>query len=696
MRDLFKEYLFTKNYLVSETSSTPEDAFSTLFGLGKIFGIVIDRGANLASPAMVRIAENCLGLHVPRPFYGDFPSSVLSLTKNQLLVDQLYSYFVTYGLNDFEGEGTRSIFEDKITRALLNEKTEAKHFEIITQEEAWDKLAGYVNDLLMSTRPLNKNQYELVKYFILDRQYMPGNIASKNTAIKLLIDLHDPNYAKFLALPDVPKILEEVLAVGYQPKYGPAPSVNKLNLKNRDRKFLSSIITKLIAKATSSGSRDKYFKDCVEKRKTWKGLLHHIHFKPVTENETIFATEYIFGNEKSDMSIVTELAESHHIVTACHVLAERKGATAVLRNLNYLLSRCETSTEREYVISKAFTSDSTVALIQQLYNYGILNVEDKSPRYFKFTHQNLLKVHEETPEEVNKRKTWLTAKDKEAICLSLENRVQELLKGRLGRVYIDEDMISKGVPIQEAAGNTGYGILPRGSRVHLDGRVVRLFTYWEKVNDIDLSAIGIDEKGRGEEFSWRTFWTRQSEAICFSGDQTRGYEGGSEYVDVDLAKFRSMYPYLRYLIVCDNVFSGVPFDTCTCTAGYMLREKVDSGEVFEPKTVKSSFLVKGSSTFSYLFAIDLTTNDFVWLNVSKDSHERVAGESNFAFLIPYIKSAEIFNMYKLFTYLATEVVDNPEEADVIVSDKITKAFNEEQIIIHSYDTEKVMALMNQK
>ena len=60
----------------------------------------------------------------------------------------------------------------------------------------------------------------------------------------------------------------------------------------------------------------------------------------------------------------------------------------------------------------------------------------------------------------------------------------------------------------------------------------------------------------------------------------------------------------------------------------MLRDWDDSGQVYEPKTVKSAYLVNCESTFAYLFGIDLFTNEFVWLNVAKNSKLRVAGDTN--------------------------------------------------------------------
>ena len=192
------------------------------------------------------------------------------------------------------------------------------------------------------------------------------------------------------------------------------------------------------------------------------------------------------------------------------------------------------------------------------------------------------------------------------------------------------------VPLQENTSQGGFGVLPKGSRIPIpDTKKIRAFTYWEKVNDIDLSVFGMDDKGNRIEFSWRTMSSKQSDAITFSGDQTSGYNGGSEYFDIDLSKFRARYPKTHYLIFCDNVYSGIPFSSCFCKAGFMNRDLIDSGEVYEPKTVKSSFLINTESTFAYLFGIDLKTNELIWLNIARDSSVNVAGTTNMDFLTDY-------------------------------------------------------------
>ena len=182
--------------------------------------------------------------------------------------------------------------------------------------------------------------------------------------------------------------------------------------------------------------------------------------------------------------------------------------------------------------------------------------------------------------------------------------------------------------------------------------------------------------------------------MTFSGDQTSGYEGGSEFFDLDMEKIKELYPKMKYLVFCDNVYSDQNFDRCLCKAGYMLRDIEDSGEVFEPQTVQSSFIINCESTFAYLFGIDLETREFVWLNAAKSSDNHVAGTTDLSFLDEYFEATEVINVGKLFELMATELVTDPAEADVIVSDKTVELPEDTQAEqVHSYDFEKVAAYL---
>ena len=124
----------------------------------------------------------------------------------------------------------------------------------------------------------------------------------------------------------------------------------------------------------------------------------------------------------------------------------------------------------------------------------------------------------------------------------------------------------------------------------------------------------------------------------------------------------------------------------------MMRDVKDSGRVFEPKTVKSSFVVNCDSTCAYLFGIDLEAREFIWLNVANESMHHVAGQDSVSYLLRYFGYTSVINLHSLFEMLTTETVSTPEEADLILSDSIDSV-PEGKAIIRSCDFEKINALI---
>ena len=110
--------------------------------------------------------------------------------------------------------------------------------------------------------------------------------------------------------------------------------------------------------------------------------------------------------------------------------------------------------------------------------------------------------------------------------------------------------------------------------------------------------------------------------------------------------------------------------------------------------VASSFTVNDDSRFAYLFGIDLEKNDFIWLNIKRDSSENVAGETPLEFLVNYFFTTDVINVKSFFEMMASEIVTDPQMADVVVSDTVNESeINEGCKLIHSYDFEKMTALM---
>jgi len=681
MKGIFKDYLFNKHIFVREGDlNAAENRFETLFALANLFNIRITDGEKLVHSDMIRFAAEHLGENVPEPFYRGFPGSVRKLSKERLLFDQLVHYTITYGFGDFSEAG-HSLFEENFERMAFKENADIKDFTILSEADAASAVKAFAADLLAGSRPLSDEQYELVKACITELMLVPEEVASKNTAIKLLLDLRSPMFTEFIRMSDVIKLVDELNFREYGNE-----NIKKLNLKNRDRKFITSVMDRLF----QMGRVD--LRTCYEKKKIWAGLLHHIHYQAKSE-ETRQFLDAMRG--EGNLSVYAEFEKAmteKNVKMAVDALKTGKGSAAVLRNLNYLISRCESVEDMQYILDCMETSN-VIVLLQLLLRYAHYKAGTQ-PRTFKFTKYNRMRVHAETAAEQKKRKSVISEGQAKMLASGIADNLKRVLKGRLGKVYIDPAMKNYALPIQENTAQSGFGVLTKGSRIQIpETKKLRAFTYWEKVNDIDLSVFGIDENGHRTEFSWRTMAGRQSSGITYSGDETSGYKGGSEYFDIDLDAFRKEYPKMRYLIFCDNVYSGIPFNKCFCKAGYMTRDLADSGKVYEPKTVKSSYLIDCASTFAYLFGVDLQTNEFIWLNIARDSMARVAGTTEMDFLIDYFHVTDVVNVYSFFEMMATEVVSDIEEAEIVVTDKSVTCAEEVQVI-REYDIEKMIALMN--
>ena len=680
MKTHFKEYLFDKHYFVYDSNISERDAFSVMYAMANLFGIRIVSGVEKLQRDMISLASFWLGENVPDAFYKGFPQSVLSLTTDELLFDQLLHYFSTYGLGHVNEPGY-SLFEKDFERAAFKENVTVRDFCVLTEAEAEEKLLQIVQDLLAGSRPLSDSQYILVRDYLNTYQLQVERIGSKHTTVRLLLDLRDCRFAKFLFMSDIIKILDEI---NYR-KYG-STNIYKLNLKNRDRKFITTLIDEMF----ENGRVD--LAACYEKKKIWCGLLHHIHYRPGTEQARSFVNAMRGKENESAYSAFERAMAEGDIRRAVKVLKDGKGSGALLRNLNYIISRCRNQEESAYVVSQIDT-DNVILLIQLMLRYAKPDVPG-NPRTFTFTKYEMLHVHQEDERETAARKSYLSKAQTLWISESISKKLKHLLKGRLGRVYIDPAMKNYALPLRESTSQGGFGVLAAGSHIPIgDAKKIRGFTYWEKVNDIDLSVIGLTKDGLQKEFSWRTMGRRQSAALTYSGDQTSGYYGGSEYFDVDLKAFRELYPQLRYLIFCDNVFSGKNFDECICRAGYMIRDIEDSGQIFEPKTVTSAFSVNCSSTFAYLFGLDVEKMELIWLNAARSGSTWVAGDTPADFLLELFHVTDVIDVYTFFEMLAAELVSDPENAELIVTNQSITA-PEGVEVIREYDLERMIALMN--
>ena len=668
MDNLIKNFLFTKHVLVAEQKG--KDQVLTMYALLNKLNIEIISGFEHVHPDMIRFCANQLGEYIPTPFYSGFPKSVLELTPEQRLLDQLIHYTITYGYGDFESK-CRSVFEDARTRSIFKEADEPKEFRILTETEAVEEFKTMCDSLASSTRPLNLEMLNLLMMAYNTYKWFPSEMGKQN-ACTMLYQTKDVGFTKFLNLADVIKLVDMIQWSVYHKRH-----LNNLNLKNTDRKFITSVLDKILEQCLYPL---KDICECVEKRKIWKGLLHHIHYTPKSVRGRIIISYIYTKDVRSAYSEFERVMNTPRLKAseAARYLKNAKGNGAVLRKLNYIMQKANTDEEIRNVLSELDNSASPIIILQMLNMYRNYKTDN---RIFKFTRHGKVYTHKE-----ENRKSCLSQDKINAIINQLTLMLENTLKGRAGKVYITPEMDNIAIPMNMSAGESGFGVLPTGSRFALpEGKKIRAFTYWEKINDIDLSCFGLDKDFNYTEFSWRTMSCRQSEAVTYSGDVTNGYNGGSEYFDIIIEEVLKQTPDMRYMIFCDNVYtSGRKFSDGYCRAGWMARNTDDSGEIYEPKTVRSAYSITGDISSAYLFAIDLLKREVIWLNLSDAKEVRVAGTNDFSWLYDAFTLVDTMSIGKLFRLMG-EVVDTPEEAELVVGDIET-----DKPQIRSWEFEKVI------
>ena len=76
---------------------------------------------------------------------------------------------------------------------------------------------------------------------------------------------------------------------------------------------------------------------------------------------------------------------------------------------------------------------NNIVLIQLLIQYGQYR-DEKAPRTFAFTKYNMMKIHTETPEELEKRKSDITSAQAAVIYEKLSEMLKKNLAGKLGNL----------------------------------------------------------------------------------------------------------------------------------------------------------------------------------------------------------------------------------------------------------------------
>ncbi len=407
--------------------------------------------------------------------------------------------------------------------------------------------------------------------------------------------------------------------------------------------------------------------DVIRHRGKWIRLFHSLHVGDF-EGRARDVARKIRNNEKIETfnGRVEDAIRRNLITDAVSILSERPGDFA--RRVSHLL---RLTSKKTYVVDAFLAVADRVPTRNLLQLLGHVNsrAEDVEKRIV-FPKGNAQKAH-----VVRK---GLPKMGRNTL-LRLREGIRNILITRfgddenLGKVWIDPELQTCPLPTQLRSASEGLFTVARGTHLPIgDKNVLRLFIYW-KGRDVDLSATF-----HGADFSYMdhiSYTALRSGTLraWHSGDITSAPRGASEFIDVDIAG--ALKAGCRYVAMNVLSYSQEPFaDMDTCFAGFMTREKPESNEIYDPKTVEQKIDLRANSRNAMPVVFDLETRKAVWVDLTANMEQRYGGnnvESNRASIEETVEAivdsynkVSLYELFDLHGRARGEIVNAKADADV--------------------------------
>lgn len=660
-RDL-AEMLVKRRYLVADIpqedslEAKTTSAYLSAYLLSN-FGIIVDE-PSLLTKNMVKDIERVYKLNVPKSFY-DNPQDTKYYSKNELLIEQLVSYFlVETGTGIYDHV---EIFDKDLPEYKVGDEIKLREFKIISFPQAIEVLKEIAKSYCDYTRPFSLEEIKEFKLlFDNDLIEKTWNIKCKDN-IFLLLD-SNIEYAAFLDQKDLVKLSVKLV--------GERKTNLKKTLAKEDVKNLVGRCLPYVRKCVLTKKQAKYF------NKLASIYVYGNKIKPVVAN--------------SPYKKATKLLKEGNIVEAAKVYADN--GSLLERNLRMLLSRA--NPQETLDIISMIKAKNPIVLFQLV---NSLEEEAGKPRTFTFKKNNLVKHHTETAYETKWRKSRLSSGTIKFLHKACLEKVFEYYSSLtpLGKIYINDSFYKIGLPDNTSASGKGIDVIPSGSRLPIRGSAIRTFVTWDGPRDIDSSLTLIRNDGKTEYMYFGNYSSKPyGHDILFSGDNRSSK--GTEYYDIKLDAMRERD--YRYIIQSFHGYDS-RLDIGEIYCGYQNKDNLDT-RAWDPKNIEIQFRVQGDTRACQAFAIDLKTKEMIILNLMVQDEQRVGLVNGDSSIAKYLSDNFLeINIGAIMEHRGVKV-DRPEDADIVLDDNYVQDCyegqpeDEKQKVIRTFDLEKLVSLVN--
>lgn len=617
------------------------------------------------------VLQESVGDHVThRPMYPNFPEQVMEASE----VEIYFNAFLHYLLNVYPKQ-------DKDLRADYSEFDKLRTIEFAEKSEMYE---FFQNKISSKSAFSPSDKEDVTAFFEQGAFYVPATFPNKENLsfVSALAfkhgDLHDiaPHY----------KTATDVLRLAVALSDGDvslAETPKFRKFKRSERRLLLSLLEK-------AGNIEE---DMLRFKSAWKRLGEVLHpgdyvnvfpnsYKAFTTLRNNIKVETFNSNVEKYFRDVNE-------EKAIELLSTRPGDFA--RRLDHALRTFPSYNSVLSAFSKVSTKVSPTVLLQVKGHFNNKRENQDLPKLIiPKGNVNALRVIESSG-------SGLPTNLLDAVIQICDMALYDIFSTRekLGNVYVDPALKGVAIPFGLRNASESLETFGRGTRFKLDDKsTLRFFIHWKNVQggygtDIDLSAISYGENFN--EIGHISYYNLRSGALgAHSGDITNAPNGASEFIDIDIDK--ALANGSRYVGMVVHSYSRDRFsDVPECFSGFMSREAVQSGEVYEPASVrgKADLTVEATQAIPYIF--DLKTREAIWLDITMPSKYNSSNNlhsnlSNIELAIQSFVKNKPVSLYDLFTLHASSrgtLVDSPENAD------LTFGFDGD---VSPRDTEKILSL----
>lgn len=626
------------------------------------------------------------------PMYPNFPKQVINASEVELFVNAFMHY-----TGDLFGLRIMPDYKKK-ARKELKETVNPLRMSVLMNDDIKVVFANLINSnasLSESSKQLAKDLFEYLHG--KDKDGLTEVLASaevpqkENLAyLSAIVLKSDIDFNTTLA--DKFKTPTDLLRLSAALNGGDTSLSEPTKVGKMSRPMRRAFVAKL-EQFFSNGDKEQFLENMFNHKEAWTKLAHALHVGEYQSKcpNAFEAVQKLRSNEKSVSFThkVSLLIDDSKIINAAKELMARPGVFG--RMLNHLLVNSSDLKEQEKVVelfSKSASGISTPVLLQI---------------HAKFKYDNQQKTKIIIPKG-GLGKIFLkdiTSENKIDISDDIVNEIVQNIESvlierfshgeSLGNVYIEESMKGVNIPFAQRTASKSLKTLPKGSRFKSeeDKKIIRFFTWWNENGkdkdgksmhsgrvDIDLSAVVFDKDYNFIKVC-AYYDLRSSDYLAHSGDITSAPNGAAEYIDVNVEKMLKDIPNAAFIGQMINSFTGQSYvNIPECYAGWMEREKLQKGEIFEPSTVKNKLDITSNSKQLLVTVFDIEKKEYIWADspVSLNNVYYPNNVDNSKASISYtlqglveMKKANMYDLMEMHVKARGNLVNDKTKADVVIS-----------------------------